>query len=120
MTGADTGADTKTAAPRPKVLMICVNRRFRMDEPSCAGRGSEALAARLEAEITRRGINLRLERSVCMGHCRTGPTIRLAPGGSFHHGPDEDEVAALLDYCERACGAHAESESGPPVHLPGS
>ena len=32
--------------PRPRILMICINRRFRMDEPSCAGRGSEALADR--------------------------------------------------------------------------
>ena len=43
--------------------MICINRRFRMDEPSCAGRGSEKLADELEAEILRRGIDLKVERS---------------------------------------------------------
>ena len=89
--------------PRPRILMICINRRFRMDEPSCAGRGSEALADRLEKEIQSRGINLTLERSNCMGYCRTGPTIRLAPGGKFYRGRSDDEIAALLMEAETRC-----------------
>jgi len=105
---------------RPRILMICVNRRFRMDEPSCAARGSGDMAEFLEAEIAARRINLVVERSVCMGHCQTGPTIRLAPGGRFYHGPKPDELPAILDELESLCGTKAESGDDPPVHLLGS
>lgn len=112
-------SDADKAPSRPRIVMICVNRRFRMDEPSCAGRGSEDLADRLEAEILSRGIDVTVERSVCMGHCRTGPTIRLAPGGRFFHGPAPEEVDALLVELEALCGTRADDD-GPPVHLLGS
>lgn len=111
--------ETADAPPRPRILMICVNRRFRMDEPSCAGRGSEDLADRLEAAILERGLDIKLERSVCMGHCRTGPTIRLAPGGRFYHGPDPQEVEALVAEVEALCGTRS-GDDGPPAHLLGS
>ena len=106
--------------PRPRILMICINRRFRMDEPSCAGRGSEALANRLEKEIQSRGINLTVERTNCMGHCRTGPTIRLAPGGKFYFKPSDNEIAALLDEAENLCGTTTDNNWGPFINFLGS
>jgi len=112
--------DPETKEVRPRILMICINRRFRMDEPSCAARDSEALAGHLETEIRERGIDVSVERSVCMGHCRTGPTIRLAPGGKFYHGPTADEVDSLLDELESLCGTTRDANTGPPIHLLGS
>ena len=91
-----------------------------MDEPSCAARGSEDTAALLEAGIVERRIDIKIERSICMGHCRTGPTLRLAPGGRFIHGPSKDELAALLDELERLCGTQPQDTDGPPLHLLGS
>lgn len=122
MSPSGAGADDAAAEPevRPTVVMICVNRRFRMDEPSCAARGSEDLANRLEAEITERGIDVKVERSVCMGHCQTGPTVRLAPSGRFYHGPSADEVPGILDELERLCGRKADDPDAPPMHLLGS
>ena len=113
-------SDTDASDMPPRVLMICINRRFRMDEPSCAARGSEQLADQLEAEIRARGINLSVERSVCMGHCRTGPTIRLAPGGKFYHGPSAEEVVVMLDELEVLCGTTIDDTNAPPLHLLGS
>ena len=119
-----TPAEAPSSGPdsevRPRILMICVNRRFRMDEPSCAARGSEDMAKMLEETIRQRRINIVVERSVCMGHCPTGPTIRLAPGGRFYHGPADDEISAILDDLERLCGVKDEAEDGPPMHLLGS
>ena len=103
--------------PCSNILMICINRRFRTDEPSCAGRGSEALADRLEKEIQSRGINLTVERSICMGYCRTGPTIRLAPGGKFYLKPSDNEIAALLDEAETLCGTTTDNNEGPPINF---
>jgi len=91
-----------------------------MDEPSCAARGSEDMAALLETQILERRIDIKVERSVCMGHCRTGPTIRLAPGGRFFHGPAKDELPALLDELERLCGTLPPEADVPPAHLLGS
>ena len=106
--------------PRPNILMICINRRFRTDEPSCAGRGSEALADRLEQEIQSRGINLIVERSKCMAYCRTGPTIRLAPRGKFYHGPSDHEIAALLDEAEILYGTTFDNDGDQSVNFLGS
>jgi len=113
-------APDEPKVPPPTLLMICVNRRFRMDEPSCAARGSEAVADYLEEQIRIRRIDIKIERSVCMGHCRTGPTIRLAPGGRFIHGPDEDQLPEIVDELERLCGTRSDDPDGPPVHLLGS
>tara|TARA_B100000965_G_scaffold281716_1_gene239598 strand:+ start:96 stop:440 length:345 start_codon:yes stop_codon:yes gene_type:complete len=106
--------------PRPNILMICINRRFRTDEPSCAGRGSEALADRLEKEIQSRGINLIVERSKCMAYCRFGPTIRFAPRGKFYHGPSDDEITALLDEAETLCRTTTDNDGDLPANLLGS
>lgn len=100
--------------------MVCINRRFRADEASCAKRGSEALADALEAGIRERRIAIKLERSICMGHCQTGPTVRLAPGGRFFHGPALSEVTDILDELEALCGIREAQAPEPPVHLLGS
>ena len=89
---------------KPKFLMICVNRRFRADEASCAARGSQALADALELGIQQRKIDIKIERSVCLGHCQIGPSIRLAPGGRFILGKSMSEAEALLDELELLCG----------------
>ena len=106
--------------PPQNILMICINRRFRTYEPSCAGRGSEALADRLEKEIQSRRINLIVERSKCMAHCRAGPTIRLAPRGKFYHRPSDDEIDALLDEAETLCGTTTDNDRDLPTNFLGS
>lgn len=100
--------------------MVCINRRFRADEASCAKRGSEKLADALEHGIDERGINIKLERSICMGHCQTGPTVRLAPGGRFFHGPSLGEVGSILDILEDLCGTVEAEQNPSPLHLLGS
>jgi len=84
--------------------MICVNRRFRADEASFAARNSRALADALEAGIRERNIDIKIERSVCLGHCQKGHSIRLAPGGRFILGKSLDDVDVLLDELERLNG----------------
>ena len=64
-----------------RVLLVCVNRRLGLGAPSCAGRGSERLAERLEQRLAERGLNLELRRIHCFGECERGPNLRLTPGG---------------------------------------
>jgi NADH:ubiquinone oxidoreductase subunit E len=65
-------------------------------QPSCGGRGSEALLLMLKSEISVREIDCEAIASVCMGHCNHGPNVKVA-GQSFRHGVDAAGVLALLD-----------------------
>lgn len=98
--------------------MICINRRFRADEASCAARNSLALADALEQGIQQRNIDIKLERSVCLGHCQKGPSIRLAPGGRFILGKKTADAGEILDELEALCGVRTDQIL--PVDLLGS
>ena len=104
---------------RPTKLLICVNRRFKADEPSCAARGSVAVAEALEQGVAGRRIDIQVERIVCLSHCTEGPTVKLVPG-RFILGTTEDMVGGILDELETACGTKDMEDDGPPVHLLGS
>lgn len=107
-----------SAPVKPKLLMVCVNRRFRVDEASCSARGSQAIADALEAGIRERKIDIKIERSVCLGQCQIGPSIRLAPGGRFILGKSIDDVGELLDELEALCGTRDDDLL--PLNLLGS
>ena len=106
---------------QPKTLIVCVNWRFQADQPSCAARGSEAIADALEAGIRARRIDVVLERICCLAVCEKGPNVRLVPGEDFRHGVALDDVPGILDDLERACGVR-EGETGPLAagHVPGT
>ena len=99
-------------------MLICINRRYRGDQPSCAQRGSEALADAIEAGVAARRIDIKVERIKCLAQCTKGPTVRLAPGGRFMLGTTLGDVQAILDELERTCGIR--DDDGPPAHLLGS
>ena len=113
--------DIKMPAPPgvPQSVMVCINRRFRGDQPSCAARGSEAIADAVEAGIAARRIAVKMERVICLGQCTKGPTVRFAPGGRFSLGIRLEDVPAILDELQALCGVD-DDESGLPMHLLGS
>jgi len=78
-----------------KTLIICTNRRPFTTQPSCANRGSEALADWLEGEIRDRQLKARVERSVCLGHCPVGPNLRVL-GAEFYHEASQASLEPLL------------------------
>jgi len=77
-------------------IYVCTNTRPLSGQPSCGGRGSEALLLILQAEIAARQIDCEAIASVCMGHCEKGPNIKVS-GQSCRHGVDPAGVLALLD-----------------------
>jgi len=89
---------------KPKYLMVCTNRRYGADGASCAARSSLDMAKALEAGVLERRINITVERSVCMGQCTNGPTLRLAPGGRFILGKSLDDIESILNDLEELCG----------------
>ncbi len=111
--------DSNHAENTIQSVLICINRRFHSDQPSCAQRGSEALADAIEAGVRERRINVRVERIKCLGQCTKGPSVRFAPGGRFYLGTSMDDIAGILDELEHACGVRDE-EAELPLHLLGS
>jgi len=101
----------------PRTLLICINRRFKASEPSCAARGSLPIAEAIERGIRERHIAIAVERIVCLGQCTKGPTLKLVPG-EFILGTTMAMVPGILDRLQAACGIRA--DDGPPVHLLGS
>ena len=104
--------------PRPDKILICVNRRFKADEASCAQRGSVAIAEAIEAGIQERRIDIAFDRFICFGQCNKGPTVKLVPG-DFILGTRLDMVDGILDDMQAACGVRDDSDK-PPLHLLGS
>lgn len=111
--------EQEPADPAIKSVLICINRRFHGDQPSCAARGSEALADALEAGVRDRNIDVKVERIKCLGQCTKGPSVRFAPGGRFHLGTTDADIPVLLDELEAICGTRDE-DPGPRLHLLGS
>jgi NADH:ubiquinone oxidoreductase subunit E len=75
-------------------IMVCIKRRYG-DQPSCAGRGSEALAIRLEQLIAERQCAARVHRFPCLGMCEVGPNMKVVGGDLFHH-VTADDLPAIL------------------------
>jgi (2Fe-2S) ferredoxin len=100
---------------RPTALVICVNLRYGVDRPSCAGRGSEALADALERAIGERRIDVAVERIRCFGDCARGPSMRLYPAGPFYRQVGTGDLEAILADIERLCGRR---DGAPPPTLP--
>ena len=105
---------------KPTALLICVNRRYNANAPSCAARGSLAIAEAIEQGVRERAIDIVVERIICLGQCTKGPTLRMAPGGRFILGTTGEMVGGILDELETACGTRAVENPGPPIHLLGS
>ncbi|MBF0143713.1 MAG: (2Fe-2S) ferredoxin domain-containing protein [Magnetococcales bacterium] len=66
-------------------VIACIKNRIGSG-PSCAGSGSEAIAEALEAALREKGMGVAVRRIQCLGSCKEGPNMRIAPGGPmFHH-----------------------------------
>ena len=92
----------------PTTLLVCINKRIGMkfgrEVPSCAGRGSQALADLLERGLSERalGEQVAVERFYCFGQCEHGPNVRFYPGGTWFSEVGKDDVGTILDTLEAA------------------
>lgn len=69
----------------PKKLLVCTNFRANPNQPSCAERGSQKIAAELMQQLQKKNVSIELEEIQCMGYCSIGPNIRLIPSGEIFH-----------------------------------
>jgi len=95
--------------PEKKVI-VCVKHRISAHQPSCAAKGSEALAKEIETFIASRCLMLKVERFKCLGACDQGINIKLVPEGPFLQGLsldylDEMEVSLEAFAGPTSCGS---------------
>lgn len=81
--------------PPPLVLLVCTNRRFGWDRPSCAGRGARKLLKALRAEAAARALPITITEAPCQGRCSRGPVVRL-PNGELRFEVSRKQPGALL------------------------
>lgn len=67
-----------------KTIMVCIKHRY-AGNPSCGGRGSDALACALERLIAERQAPVKVHRFPCLGLCELGPNMKVVAGEMFHH-----------------------------------
>jgi (2Fe-2S) ferredoxin len=68
--------------PTKVSVLVCTKERV-SGRPSCANRGSEALANLLKIELQQAGWDIPIERILCFGRCQEAPVLRISPGGPF-------------------------------------
>lgn len=84
-----------------KKIIVCVNFRKGSIQPSCAARGSLAIADQIEAQVLAKSLGIKVERFKCLGRCEEGPNLRLAPAGDFFHGVNLQDLDMILSDIER-------------------
>ena len=68
-----------------KKILVCTNYRANPNNPSCSARGSKEVLAELTLQLQSKKVSIEIEEIQCMGYCKIGPNIRLAPNGEFFH-----------------------------------
>lgn len=81
-------------------IIVCINRRSPL-KPSCAHRGSEELAVSLENRLQKNGYQNAMKRVYCLGNCKAGPNLRIAPGGPFFESVSSDQLDNIFIEFER-------------------
>ena len=83
-------------------IVICINRRFSADKPSCGARGAEELVDELELALAREGLDVALEQVQCLGDCVNGPNLRIAPGGKVFSAFQPEDIPLLIEALKQA------------------
>ena len=83
-----------------KKLLVCTNFRANPGLPSCAAHGSKQIMADLSLQLKQQKLKIKVEESPCLGYCKVGPNLRLAPNGPFLHAVSEDKFAEIIQACQ--------------------
>jgi NADH:ubiquinone oxidoreductase subunit E len=82
-------------------IVVCTNRRYGVDSPSCAASGGVAIASQLEVELREAGLAVEVRRIECLGQCERGPNLRIAPGGEFFYEMTLEQIPQVIDRLRR-------------------
>jgi len=105
--------------PKTVQVLVCVNKAFRKDMPSCGRRGGEALAAAIEDAVKASRLDVRVDRINCFGRCWDGPNARVIDG-RFFTDMSVERVPEFIEHLEEHAAERPEPEEGDtPLLFPG-
>ena len=80
-------------------VFVCLNERPGEPDGCCAGRGSEAVHARLKEELKRRGLKgrFRANRAGCLDACAFGVSVVVYPDNVWYTYVDRDDIDEIVD-----------------------
>lgn len=82
---------------KQRSVIVCINHRANPGRPSCAARGSRQIADMLETALEQAQLPVTVQRVYCLGHCESGPVLRIAPGGRFYTDFAPQQINELLN-----------------------
>ena len=91
------GADKLEIKTRNWELLVCLNRRLTPASVSCAGRGSERLAAKATELLKAAELPVELRPVYCFGRCGKGPNFRLSPGERFFDRVEDGDLEGMIE-----------------------
>lgn len=77
-----------------KGILVCINPRS--GGPACIGEASREVFRAFRKRAKERGVDIQIDRNVCMGYCSHGPNVKIL-GGPFFHEVTVDDVDRILD-----------------------
>ena len=82
--------------PGPVRLVVCINERLGSAQRSCVGSGNLRHIEKIRGMLDAAGLNVPIVERECLGRCEEGPVMRIAPGGPFFTGIDDDTLAVIV------------------------
>ena len=95
-------------------LICCTNVRRAANTASCGKRGGRDVVRALRQGIRKRGLDVSVVTSGCLGSCNSGPNIRVSPSSSWMSGARVEDVPTILDAVEQLIGAQAAPRASKP------
>jgi NADH:ubiquinone oxidoreductase subunit E len=89
-------------------LIACIKDRV-TGRPSCGGRGSVGIIDQIEGALKEKKLPIPVERIQCLGECAKGPNMRIAPGGRFFYGVNQETIPEVLAGLEEVFNQEEES-----------
>jgi (2Fe-2S) ferredoxin len=79
-------------------IFVCCNQRTGTDRLSCGEEHGHALVGEFKKRIKDKklGLEIRTNRSGCLGICDYGPTVAIYPEGTFYVNVQTDDVEEII------------------------
>ena len=78
-------------------LFVCTNARG-SGKPTCSTDGARLVALVTKALVARRGIDVLVTETACLGPCFDGPNAVVYPDGTWYAGLGDGDADAIVDH----------------------
>jgi (2Fe-2S) ferredoxin len=82
-----------------KHLFVCCNTKTDPNKRSCGEAHGLDLIENFKSQLkeANTGMNIRVNKSGCLGICNQGPTLAIYPEGTFYVNVQKEDIQELID-----------------------